>query len=274
MSIKTYKFTDRIKLSPHFSSYEFNCKCGKQHDTYINTDLVNALENLINLMIAHGIPVKHAYISSGYRCPTHDKNVGGTGWGNHTKAPFAVDICFQKDDDSYVPTGLVACFAQECKVFGGIGVITSTYIHLDIRTSHWWSDERMAGGTSTSLAGYDFWKFYHIDRNKYFAPKNVLPYSEEYKELQTILNKKGANLTVDGYVGTNTLNVVKKYSIVKGDTGELTKWVQKHLCTLGYKVEIDGIAGTKTIEALNKWQKDNGIGIGKFYGSDWEKFLK
>ena len=275
MSINTYKYTDKIKLSPHFSSNEFNCKCGRKHDTYINTELVNALENLMSLMNSHGIPVQHAYISSGYRCPAHDKAVGGTGYGNHTKAPFACDIRFVKADGKYVPAELVACFAQECKVFGGIGVINAEYIHLDIRTSHWWSDERRAGGTSASLAGNNFWAFYGINRATYFTSNTPTPSgNNEYKELQTILNSKGANLVVDGIVGTNTLNAVKKYSIENGDSGELTKWVQKHLCTLGYKVTVDGIAGKNTIAALNKWQSDNGINVGKFYGSDWDKFLK
>ena len=44
--IKAYVYGDRTQLSPHFRSSEFQCKCGKAHDTLISDELVSKLEAL------------------------------------------------------------------------------------------------------------------------------------------------------------------------------------------------------------------------------------
>ena len=84
MAILEYKNKTKCKISEHFDAYEFRCKCGKSHDILIDTDLVNWLENLRKEMNASKIVIK-----SGYRCPEHDKKVGGSGNGPHTKGKGA-----------------------------------------------------------------------------------------------------------------------------------------------------------------------------------------
>ena len=96
----------------------------------------------------------------------------------------------------------------------------------------------------------------------------------EVKDLQTILNAGGAGLIIDGIIGPKTQSAVKKYSIVSGDRGNLIRWVQKRLNTIGYSCgTADGIAGNKTMSALSQFQKDNKIS-GKFQGYQWEYLLK
>lgn len=97
-----YKYTDETQLSAHFNVREFRCKCGKTHDTELNPKLVADLEKIYRALSCSKI-----IVTSGYRCPTHDKNVGGNGTGQHTKGNAADIICYGQDG-SIISTKKVA----------------------------------------------------------------------------------------------------------------------------------------------------------------------
>lgn len=252
-----YKYTDETQLSAHFNAREFRCKCGKTHDTEINPNLVTNLEKLYRALSCSKIVV-----TSGYRCPTHDKNVGGNGTGQHTKGNAADVICYGQDGN-IISTKKVACKAQDIG-FRGIGNIDSTYtaIHVDVRTgAKWYGDEAVRGGTSGSVTD-DFYRYYS-DKDNSTA------------ELQKILNSKGAALDVDGIAGEKTLAECHKYTINKGDSGELTRWVQARLNAIGFNCgAADGIAGEQTMTAIHNFQQAHKLGIGYLGGSDWDALLK
>lgn len=106
-------------------------------------------------------------------------------------------------------------------------------------------------------------------------PKYVKITSSEVRELQTILNVGGARLVVDGIVGPKTISAAKKYTVDLGDTGNLIKWVQKRLNTIGYNCgTADGIAGNKTMSAIHAFQTDNNLGVTPLRNRDWEELLK
>lgn len=258
--LKTFNFNDNIKLSKNFTSAEFRCKCGGRHDYKIETDLIDKLQTLADELKADKV-----IINSGYRCPAHDRNVGGNGYGQHTKGT-AADIKAYKDGKP-INTRIIACKMQDLG-FTGIGNIDRTYtaIHGDVRNiSKWYGDEAVPGGTNNSVTN-DFYKYYNIERN------NVQNY---VSELQKILNSKGANLVVDGIAGKKTIAECRKYRIEIHDKGELTKWVQECLNALGYSCGIpDGIAGRKTMNAISKWQHDNKLGCGYLGGYDWDVLLQ
>ncbi len=94
-------------------------------------------------------------------------------------------------------------------------------------------------------------------------------YDAQIKELQQILNVGGAGLVVDGIAGDKTFNACKKYTVAKGDTGNLIKWVQKRL-----GVSADGIAGQQTMNAIYAFQKKNGLGTGYLGGNDWKYLIR
>ena len=251
-----YKYTDETQLSTHFNAREFRCKCGKTHDTEINPNLVTNLEKLYRVLGCSKI-----IVTSGYRCPTHDKNVGGNGTGQHTKGNAADIICYGQDGN-IISTKKVACKAQDIG-FGGIGNIDSTYtaIHVDVRTgAKWYGDEAVRGGTSGSVTD-DFYRYYSTKDNL-------------TAELQKILNGKGAALDVDGVAGTKTLSECHKYTINKGDSGELTRWVQARLNAIGFNCgAADGIAGERTMTAIHNFQQSNRLGVGYLGGSDWDVLI-
>ena len=154
--IKTYKYDESVQLSPHFNSKEFRCKCGEKHDYKVSEELVQKLEELYAFMNCSKI-----IISSGYRCVKHDKNVGGSGTGQHTVGTAADMCCYDKSGNP-IHTSKVCCVAQDLG-FKGIANINAAhqYIHLDMRTGNkWYGDETKGYNTVTD----DFYKYYNITK--------------------------------------------------------------------------------------------------------------
>jgi len=251
-----YEYNDETQLSAHFNAREFRCKCGKTHDTEINPNLVTNLEKLY-----HVLDCSKIIVTSGYRCSAHDKAVGGNGTGQHTKGNAADIICYGQDG-SIISTKKVACKAQDIG-FRGIGNIDRTYtaIHVDVRTgAKWYGDEAVCGGTSGSVTD-DFYRYYSTK-------------GTSTAELQKILNSKGAALDVDGITGEKTLAECHKYTINKGDSGPLTRWVQARLNAIGFNCgAADGIAGEQTMTAIHNFQQAHKLGIGYLGGSDWDVLI-
>ena len=158
MAILTYKFDDQTQLSPHFNAREFRCQCGQPHETLIASELIDKLEALYTALNCSKI-----IVTSGYRCPEHDKAVGGTSSGQHTKGT-AADVCCYRQDGQPISSKTVCCKAQDLG-FTGIANITSSYqyTHLDVRTSgKWYGDEVYGNGTVTD----DFYKYFGMEKSE------------------------------------------------------------------------------------------------------------
>ena len=158
MPINHYDYNDSTQLSPHFNAREFRCSCGGSHETLIASELVDKLEALYTALNCSKI-----IVTSGYRCPEHDKAVGGTSSGQHTKGT-AADVCCYGQDGQPISSKTVCCKAQDLG-FTGIANITSSYqyTHLDVRTEYrWLGDETKGNGTVTD----DFYKYFGIAKTQ------------------------------------------------------------------------------------------------------------
>ena len=158
MPVNHYDYNDSTQLSPHFNAREFRCSCGKSHETLLASELVDKLEQLYSTLNCSKI-----IVTSGYRCPEHDKAVGGTSSGQHTKGT-AADVCCYGQDGQPISSKTVCCKAQDLG-FGGIANITSSYqyTHLDVRTSgRWYGDETKDNGTITD----DFYKYFGMEKSE------------------------------------------------------------------------------------------------------------
>lgn len=129
-------------LSPHFSKSEFICKCGKCSTPDINPELINKLEQLHKLMNANAI-----YITSGYRCPSYSKYVGGYMNDAHTKAIACDIMVVRKANGTPFYDAYTVAEGAERVGFTGIGIIDKHAVHVDIRNTnnyvngHWFGDE-------------------------------------------------------------------------------------------------------------------------------------
>ena len=150
--IQKHDYNDTTQLSPHFNAKEFRCKCGKEHETLISDELIEKLEKLYAALNCSKI-----IVTSGYRCTAHDKNVGGSGTGQHTLGN-AADICCYGQDGQPISSKVVCCKAQDIG-FRGIANITAAYqyTHVDVRSNgKWYGDEVHGNSTVTD----DFYKYF------------------------------------------------------------------------------------------------------------------
>lgn len=252
-------------LSMHFSQSEFCCSCcGRSHA--MSQLLIKRLEQMFTIMDAKAI-----YVNSGYRCENNP-------WGHKTDAHrrgIAADIRVQKKDGSWYTSWDIAEVAERLG-FGGIGLMLPNSCHVDTRDTepydniHWFGNEYTYGDVLKN----DWIKTFQ--RGTVFTgEKKTTTTNADIKGLQSILNNAGAGLKVDGIVGEKTLAAVKKYTVEINDKGKLIKWVQNRLNQLGYNAGYaDGFAEQPTMDAIYRWQKDNGLGVGYLGGSDWNILLK
>ncbi len=141
MAIKTYVKGTATKLSDNFKSTEFDCHGnGCCLSTLIDDDLVNYLQKIRNYF---GKPVN---ITSGYRCSTHNKNVGGATGSRHTKGQ-AADISI-----TGIKPAEIAKYAESIGILG-IGLYETNsdghFVHIDTRTtkSFWYGQAEASRST-------------------------------------------------------------------------------------------------------------------------------
>ena len=191
--MSTYKYNDKTQLTEHFNVQEFRCKCGGTHDVIIDSTLVTKLEQLFTALNCSKI-----IINSGYRCATHDKNVGGNGSGQHTKGTAADIVCYDKSGNKISSTK-VCCAAQDIG-FGGIANIDSTYTatHVDTRTSNFWKGNEALGaaGTNSSVTS-DFYSYFGLSKDDVYG-----------KNGNSVNKSKTVTLTIDGVTYAGTLNQI------------------------------------------------------------------
>ncbi len=102
------------KLSTHFQVSELACKhCGR---CYVHRELLSALEKLRE---KYGRPIT---LLSGYRCPTHNKAVGGASDSQHVHGRAV-------DPVTMIPFDYV----RKINRFSGIGTRGAYAAHYDVR---------------------------------------------------------------------------------------------------------------------------------------------
>lgn len=104
----------------YFKDSEFQCKCGKCDIMPV----MPSLRNILNKARAHfGKPIT---ITSGWRCPAHNKAVGGAEYSYH-QFGMAADIKIK----DVTPEDAYEYFDAK---FGGLGLIVyPTWLHIDVR---------------------------------------------------------------------------------------------------------------------------------------------
>ena len=223
MAANTYKKGQKTKLSENFVSTEFDCHGkGCCSETTVNPKLVEYVQKIRDHF------GKSITITSGYRCATHNKNVGGATGSRHSKGD-AADIVV-----SGITPAEVAKYAESIGI-KGIGLyetnVDGHFTHIDTRDvkSFWYGQAQAKrttfGGSSTTTPVTP------TSNNLVFGSEG-----DRVKTLQENLIKLGYDLGktgADGDFGTKTLTAIKDFQ-------------QKH------NLKVDGIVGPATENAIKE----------------------
>lgn len=267
MAIKTYTKGSSVKLSANLKSREFDCHgSGCCSSTLIDEKLVEYIQKIRDHF---GKPVN---ISSGYRCPTHNKNVGGATGSYHAKGQ-AADIYI-----SGVAPAEIAKYAESIGILG-IGLYeTSTdgyFVHVDTRTnkSFWYGQAQKYRSTFGGAVVKKAEKIDTVKEVQNWANENYKSgidadgiYGAKTKKalvkiLQTELNKiYGSNLSVDGIWGSKTRATCR--TLRKGSKNNIVGVLQALLICNGYSsAYLDNNYGYATESAVKSYQKSNGLAV-------------
>lgn len=249
MAIKNYSKTSRVKLTPNFQVKEFACHGkGCCSTVTIDTALVDILQNIREHF---GKPVN---VNSGYRCATHNKNIGGATGSNHTKG-MAADISVVD-----VAPAEVAKYAESIGV-KGIGLYETAadgfFVHVDTRTKK---------------------SFWYGQKEAYRSTFGGQPKSEYNQEKFIRDVQKACGASVDGIAGPETLSKTVTVSARYNKRHAVVEHIQKYLLAIGYTEvgEADGEAGPKFTSAVAHFQQDNGCavdGVISKGNKTWKKLL-
>lgn len=248
MAVKTYSKLSNTTLSKNFKVSEFACHGNGCCSTVMVDDQLVKYVQMIRDHFGKSIT-----ITSGYRCATHNRNVGGATGSRHAKGQ-AADIVVQG-----VAPAEVAKYAESMGI-KGIGLYETNkdghFVHIDTRTSKsFWYGQAQAyrstfGGTSTNTG---------TGSSSSSASGST---SYNLKAFVTDVQKAfGAG--VDGVAGPITLSKTLTLSTKVNAKHAAVKAVQKRLLALGY-AEVgaaDGEAGPKFTSAVAHFQQDNGCTV-------------
>lgn len=231
MATNTYKKGQKTKLSENFNSLEFDCHgSGCCSETIINPKLVEYVQKIRDHF------GKSITVTSGYRCPVHNKRIGGATGSRHSKGD-AADIVV-----AGVAPREVAKYAESIGI-KGIGLYETNadghFTHVDTRDvkSFWYGQNEAKRTTFRGSTPAP-------DPSPAPAPKpsinnNVLSIGdtgEDVRKLQEQLVKLGYNVGSkgpDGDFGSKTYAAVIDFQ-------------RKH------NLKDDGIVGPLTENAIKE----------------------
>ena len=228
---------------PNFKKAEFKCPCGRCSG-YGDGIASSLLVTLQKLRDKYG----KLQITSGYRCVSHNKEVGGSTNSKHTKGQAA---------DFYING-----FNNQAKRVDVVNELKKTeyynYSYTNVNNNH-----------------PNMGNVVHID-TKLVDPDKDTAYKTFVKDLQKAI---GAN--IDGIAGPETLSKTPTISTSTGWNHAAVRPLQVYLQSLGYdlgKCGVDGQFGKDMKACIKKYQTDNGLPIvdGKISAKmyTWKKLLK
>ena len=124
-TIWLYGKSAREPLSTDFFTGEFRCRCNSNrcHITLVHPKLIDSLQTLRSLL------ARPLIVTSGFRCKTYNKIIGGRPRSYHTRGMAADILCLQPE---HLDELVVA--ATDISAVGGIGRYPlRRFVHIDVR---------------------------------------------------------------------------------------------------------------------------------------------
>jgi peptidoglycan hydrolase-like protein with peptidoglycan-binding domain len=212
MSVVTYQRGDTTALSKNFTRDEFECQCGKCTAQMIDTELVDKLQRIRDVL---GVPLK---ITSGYRCIPHNAAVKGSSGSKH-RYGMAADWRTANRSINPVALGILA----QAVGFGGIGIYwhsRGAFVHADTR------------GTKATWLCTTPGQYPSTTYQKFILPTIRRGCTGDANRAATKMLQRLLGLTPDGIFGEGTENALLKAQEAHG-------------------LAVDGICGPASWKAIS-----------------------
>ena len=141
---------------PHFKLAEFECPCCKKSE--VVPELLSKLEQMYSYFENCVDGISAICITSGYRCNSYSPKAGGFTGDAHT-CGIASDIVVKKADGTNYDSYTVAAVAEKIG-FTGIGRITDTATHVDVRNEYNYHNSFWHGNEMTGNDNIETWAEY------------------------------------------------------------------------------------------------------------------
>lgn len=188
MVVRNLIITKR-QISEHFNSEEFMCPHCRE--IKIDENLVNKMENIFKKLNA-----SKCIVSSGYRCPSYDIQIGGFA-GRHSEG-LAADCVYYDKDGKIIPSKIVICVAYDLGELNGIAKIDDNYVHLDNRSNGTYYGDETRGNSSYWSNPYAYFNVSREEVEEYTGKEKI-----QY-QVHGINKKWYANVNVGGVSDTDT----------------------------------------------------------------------
>lgn len=139
------------------------------------------------------------------------------------------------------------------------------------------TEHRKVCNTSCPGKKFNIEEIVNVQVNNQQVSNTVDERKERIKTLQSLLNKVyNAGLAVDGIIGTNTNNALRRVALKNYCANELVKFVQQRLIMNGRSIGncgVDGKYGKDTESAVRKFQSEKGLAVDGIAGINTIKAL-
>lgn len=186
MAVKTYSYKKdkNVKLTPHFTVGEARSKDGADK-ILVDPELAEIGEKVRSHFNCSKVTV-----NSGYRTENQNKKVGGASKSLHMSGT-AWDISAYDKNGKKISAKLICCYLQDLGV-KGIGYISSTSVHYDLRSSRFWFDETKGNKS----IGSDFYSYFGIKKSDVYPEQKEEP-KQDFEKVIEELNKKIEELNLE-----------------------------------------------------------------------------
>ena len=243
---------------------------GKTQGEHLGIDLISDGGNRTVIAFADGVVTATRNTYSGR---TTDGSAGNYIRIQHADGKYTL-YKHLKQNTIKVKKGQTVKAGQELATMGDTGHATGVHLHFDVEIGGKRVDplpylrgENVLVVTEKTLFG-----------NRGDKPTIIwgTKYNKDVQDFQALMKRmKKYSGPVDGIAGEYTLKAAKKYTVKKNADGDVSKWVQQRLTTIGYYDGlVDGEPRGLTEKAIKSFEKDYGLTEnGKVSGNDWYYLL-
>lgn len=243
---------------------------GKTKSEHLGIDLISDGGNRTVIAFADGVVTATRNTYSGR---TTDGSAGNYIRIQHADGKYTL-YKHLKQNTLKVKKGQTVTAGQPIATMGDTGHATGVHLHFDVEI----------GGKRVDPLPYLRGEKVLVVKDKtLFGNRGDKPtiiwgtkYNKDVQDFQALMKRlKKYSGPVDGIAGDYTLKAAKKYTVKKNADGDVSKWVQQRLTTMGYYDGlVDGEPRGLTEKAIEKLEKDYGLTVnGKVSGNDWYYLL-